>query len=321
MVAGMTLPAAPPPAPPPDLSRALILGQGSIGRRHARLLAARGLQVAAVSRQGDTGIPVFADVATALRDWRPGYAVVATATADHATGVAALARAGFSGRLLVEKPLALGDAPLPGGFDRVGVAFNLRFHPVLGALKARLAGAPARLVTVHCGQHLADWRPGRDFRATYSADAGQGGGVLRDLSHDLNYLEWLAGPAVRVAATGGNLGLLGIKADEAWSILVETAGGARCSVTLNYLDRPARRQIAVTTDRETLVADLIAGTLAVDGVVSAHPADRDATYVAMHDAMLGAGDARLCSLAEAQSTDRLIGMVERAAAGSAWVAA
>lgn len=310
-----------PPAPPPDADRALILGQGSIGRRHARLLAERGLQVAAVTRQGDTGLPVFAEVAAAVRDWQPGYVVVATATADHAAGVAALAQAGFAGRLLVEKPLALGDAPLPGGFARVGVAFNLRFHPVLGALKARLAAAPARAMTVHCGQHLADWRPGRDFRATYSAHADRGGGVLRDLSHDLNYLEWLAGPAVRVAATGGNLGMLGIDADEVWSILVETAAGARCSVTLNYLDRPARRQIAVTTDRETLVADLIAGTLSVDGVVSHHPAPRDATYGLMHDAMLGAGDARLCSVAEAQGTDRLIAMVERAAADRAWVAA
>jgi predicted dehydrogenase len=304
----------------PIPKQALIIGQGSIGRRHARLLTARGLSVAAVTRQTDTGLPSFKDIAEAVRATAPDYAVIATATADHLAGVATLAQAGFTGRLLVEKPFAAASDPFPEvAFARLGVAYNLRFHPVLDALRLYLREDPPLVLAIHCGQHLSEWRPGRDYRQGYSADAAQGGGVLRDLSHDLNYLEWLAGPVVDVAAMGGNLGILGIKADEAWAIVLRTRSGTQCSVTLNYLDRPARRQMAVTTARATLTADLVASTLTINGDVTQIPVDRDTTYVALHEAMLGDHDPRLCSLQVAQQTDRLIAAIERAALSHTWI--
>ena len=305
---------------PASQMQALVIGQGSIGRRHARLLAARGVRVAVVSSQADTGFPRFATIAEALRAAMPDYIVIATATARHMEGVRALAEAGFRGRLLIEKPLAAVPDPLdPVGYARAGVAYNLRFHPALSALRDHLRDDPARVLTVHCGQHLSGWRPGRDYRAGYSADAAQGGGALRDLSHDLNYLEWLAGPAERVAAQGGNLGILGIRADEAWSILVRTQAGTQCSVTLNYLDRPARREVVATTARATLHLDLVAGTLAVNGEVTHFPVARDTTYIALHDAMLEAADPRLCTPDDAHRTDRLIAAIETAARTETWV--
>ncbi|MCF8516727.1 MAG: Gfo/Idh/MocA family oxidoreductase [Rhodobacteraceae bacterium] len=299
--------------------RALIIGQGSIGRRHAQILAARGLQVAVVSRQTDTGLPTYSGVAEAIAATAPGYVVIATATADHKAGVEALVQAGFRGRLLVEKPLAMPAAMFAGArFERAAVAYNLRFHPVLGALQAHLAEDPARLISVHCGQHLSTWRPGRDHRSSYSADAAQGGGALRDLSHDLNYLEWLCGPAASVSAMGGNLGILGINADEAWSILVETNRGVQASITLNYLDQPARRQIVATTAHATLTADMIASTLSINGETTHFPVIRNTTYDALHDAMLGAPDPRLCALNEAYATDRLIAATLTAARTKSW---
>jgi len=305
---------------PAAQQQALIVGQGSIGRRHARLLMARGLRVAVVSRQTDTGLLTFANVAEAVRATAPDYAVIATATGDHMAGVEALVQAGFRGRLLVEKPLSATPGPFPDvAFARLGVAYNLRFHPVLTALRDHLADDPARLVSVHCGQHLSGWRPGRDHRSGYSADAAQGGGALRDLSHDLNYLEWLTGPVARVAALGGNLGILGINADEAWAILLETRAGCQVSVTLNYLDQPARRQIVATTARATLTADLIASTLTINGQTTPYPVDRDTTYTALHDAMLGTADPRLCGLEQAQATDHLIATIEAAARTQTWI--
>lgn len=304
---------------PASQTEALVIGQGSIGRRHARLLAARGMRVATVSAQPDTGFPNFATIDDALRATAPAYAVVATATARHPADARALAAAGFRGRLLIEKPLAAAPEAVDlSGFAQVAVAYNLRFHPALEALRAHLRDDPARLVRLHCGQHLSGWRPGRDFRQGYSADAAQGGGALRDLSHDLNYLEWLVGPADRVAALGGNLGILGIRADEAWSILLHMRGGAHCAVTLNYLDRPARREVVVTTARATLTLDLVAGRLAIDDAMTDFPAGRDDTYIAMHEAMFGPADPRLCSLEAAQRTDRLIAAIEASARSGAW---
>jgi hypothetical protein len=112
---------------------------------------------------------------------------------------------------------------------------------------------------------------------------------------------------------------LGINADEAWSILIETRAGTHASVTLNYLDQPARRQIVVTTARATLAADLIANTLSVNGQATVFPLHSDTTYAAQHEAMLGDPDERLCSLVEAEATDRLIAAVETAARTNTWI--
>lgn len=302
-------------------ARALVIGQGSIGQRHARLLTELGSDVAVVSGQSGLAYPTYGSVGEGLKDWLPGYVVVANATVDHMPTIQSLAAMGYRGRLLVEKPLTAKAEPFPADLSPLSrVGFNLRFHPVLQGLKSRLVGHRALQLSIHCGQHLADWRPGRDFRSSYSAHAGQGGGVLRDLSHDLDYLLWLAGPWRRVSAVGGNLGVLGIDADEAWSILIELANGATAVVTLNYIDRPARRQIHVTTGQGAVTADLVKGRLEGLGDAQDVRPERDATYLAMHRAMFQPTDnPDLCDVEQAQAVDRLVLAIEKAAKTKAWV--
>jgi hypothetical protein len=76
----------------------------------------------------------------------------------------------------------------------------------MAAFAERLDGRSAITVSAYVGQDLRDWRPGRDHRTTASATQQAGGGVLRDLSHELDYLLWLFGPWQRVAALGGAYG-------------------------------------------------------------------------------------------------------------------
>lgn len=302
------------------MNRALVIGFGSIGQRHARLLTDLGCSVAVVSRYPVKGFPGYADVADALTAHLPDYVVIANETAKHMPAVRSLAVAGYRGRLLVEKPLSDRRVEWPQAkFAHVGVAYNLRCHPVLLALRDRLAEEEPILITVRCGQHLSEWRPGRDFRRGYSASRDQGGGVLRDLSHELDYLLWLMGDWTRVSALGGNMGILGIEADEAWSILLEMQNGAIASVSLTYLDQPARRDITVSTTKSTLCADVVAGTFTVNGRTENFTLSCDDTYVVMHRAMLSDATNQICTLQEGIQVNRLIDAVEKAAETRRWV--
>lgn len=302
------------------MTRALIIGYGSIGKRHACLLNGIGCKVAVLSQQNVDGFIRFTDLHSALKDYAPEYVVVANETVRHLPTVHALVEAGFCGRLLVEKPLSDQPGAWPvAGFEKAGVAYNLRFHPILTALRSRLADDPAVMVSLRCGQHLSEWRPGRDFRQSYSASAASGGGVLRDLSHELDYLLWLMGPWARITALGGNLGVLNIEADEAWSLLLEMESGIAATVSLSYLDRPARRDVIVTTRNATLHADMIAGTLSVNGLSEHYPTARDDTYQAMHHAMLSDDVATICSIEEGQAVMQLINATERAVQTRNWV--
>lgn len=300
--------------------RVLVVGQGSIGHRHARLLEEMGCDVAAVSRRTDLDRRVFGDVASGIAVHAPEYVVVADPTERHAATLGEIAAAGHRGRLLVEKPLFDREHDLPGlGFSLAGVGYNLRFHPVMQRLRERLAGERILTVQAYVGQYLPDWRPGTDYRTAYSAKRALGGGALRDLSHELDYLGWLCGPWRDVSAIGGHFGSLEIDSDDAFALLMRMERAPLVGVQVSYLDRRPTRRILVNTDAHTFEADLVGARLVVDGVEESFAPERDITYRSMHRAIL-AGDAPdLCTLAEGLDTVRLIEAAERAAATRAWI--
>ncbi|PWF48933.1 Gfo/Idh/MocA family protein [Massilia glaciei] len=302
------------------MMRALVIGHGSIGRRHVEVLQQLGCAVAVVSRRAVDFPLVYADAGEALAAHAPGYVVVANETGAHAGAFAALAGARFGGTVLIEKPLFHAPAALPRhAFGAAYVAYNLRFHPMVLRMRELLAGETLVSATVHVGQYLPDWRPGSDYRQSYSASAAQGGGVLRDLSHELDYLCWLLGGWNRVAALGGQFSALEITSDDVFSLLLTTPRCPVVSVHMNYLDRRVRRGVTINTLRGTLEADLATGSLHYLGVQELFATERNSTYLAMHAAVLAGRTDVACTLAEGLATVELIDAAARAAANKEWI--
>ena len=296
--------------------RAVVIGIGSIGQRHARVLQELGCGVATVSRRGGGD---YASIASAVLDVRPEYAVVATETARHAGSLRELADAGFRGTVLVEKPLFSDRSSAAGyPFARVVVGYNLRFHPVMTALAGRLGARRAITVSAYVGQDIRHWRPGRDYRTTASATIEAGGGVLRDLSHELDYLLWLFGPWRRVAALGGASGARQLEVDDHISLLLEMSGSQAVQVHMDYLDQPGIRKIRLNLEDETIEADIFGGRLTVNGEVTDCAGERDHSYKAMH---LAAIEGAICSLQEGLAVMDLIDAGERALRSRAWISA
>jgi predicted dehydrogenase len=300
--------------------KALVIGYGSIGARHARLLGELGCASAVVTRRQVDFSTVYPDIESALCGHRPDYVVVANATKQHHATLASLASAGFSGRVLVEKPLFENLLPLPvSRFQGIYVAYNLRFHPVIQRLRDMLAGETMLSVQAYVGQYLPEWRPGTDYRQSYSASAAQGGGVLRDLSHELDYLGWLFGSWESVTALGGHFSPLEIDSDDLFVVLMQTERCPVVSVQLSYLDRIARRRISINTRDHAIEADLIAGTVAIDGKRETLLVERDHTYREMHRAVLNGDFSSLCTVHEGLATLQLIETAESANRQKEWV--
>lgn len=303
------------------MSRALVIGYGSIGERHARLLNELDAEVAVVSRRSIDFSPRYSDLTQALSDWRPEYVVVADETDRHYQSIKTLVQHGFHGRVLVEKPLFDRVSKLPcHGFSMAEVAYNLRCHPLLTRLKSLLDDSPQLLTAnIYVGSYLPDWRPDTDYRQSYSAKNEQGGGVLRDLSHELDYALWLFGPWRRMTASGGRLSPLEIDSDDAYTLIMETQRCPLVSIHMNYLDRVPRRDILVNTDQHTIRVDLIESTITVDGVQECLTVERDDTYRAEHRAMMSGNVDGLCTFAEAMETLVTVEAAERAASSHTWI--
>jgi predicted dehydrogenase len=315
-------------------ARALVVGAGSIGLRHRRVLEGLGLHTDLVSRRpaaGDAeGARTHTDLRAALREVRPVHIVIATETAAHLGTLERLAAEGFCGTVLVEKPLTaspdgadLHDLP----FRAVAVGYQLRFHPAIVAARSVMEDAVPVTVEASVGQHLASWRPGRDVGDSASARIEDGGGVLRDLSHELDLVLWFAGDWRRVCALGGRSGALGpsVGTDDRWGILIELASGAVATVHLDALDRVGHRRLSLVAAERSVAVDLLEGSVAYAGVDTSsterHAAGRDDVLAAMHRALLeGGDDDQICSLAQGMAVVRLIDAVERSVRTGGWVA-
>ena len=300
--------------------RALVVGYGSIGARHAGLLGSLGLDVAVVSRQPVKVSHRYGTIPEALDHWTPDYVVVASRTHEHLEDFSVLAHEGFTGTLLVEKPLFHKDCETPAhAFKDVFIAYNLRFHPVVRRVADILREESVFAIHAYVGQHLTTWHPETDYRRGYSASKVLGGGVLRDLSHELDYLNWMLGGWRRLTAAGGHFSHLEIDSDDVFSLLLETERCPVATVQMNYLDSTVHREIVALTSAGTVRADLVAGTVSVHGHTDHFTVRRDDTYSAQHQAILSGEKATACLLEEGRDVVRMIAAAERAAAEGVWV--
>ena len=176
------------------MTKMLIAGLGSIGRRHLRNLIALGETdiVLLRSHRGAlpedelAGLPTETDLSEALRKHRPTAVVVSNPTALHLDVAIPAAHAGCS--LLLEKPVSHSTDRLDvlrqvvsASGAQVLMGFQLRYHPCL--LRARelvQTGRLGRLISarVHFGEYLPAWHPWEDYRKGYAARLDLGGGVL-----------------------------------------------------------------------------------------------------------------------------------------------
>ncbi|MBI2095278.1 MAG: Gfo/Idh/MocA family oxidoreductase [Candidatus Omnitrophica bacterium] len=300
--------------------RTLVVGYGSIGSRHARILKELGCPTAVVSRRKISFKPGYPSLSAGILSQRPEYVVVANRTGEHRKTVVELAKSGFRGYLLVEKPLFLKSGDFPKNhFRKVFVAYNLRFHPLLRGLKTLLQNEKILSAQAYVGKHLPEWRPGADYRKSYSARKNSGGGVLRDLSHELDYLNWLFGGWTAVTAVGGHFSGLEIDSDDVFCLLMATRRCPAVMVQMNYVDRAGRREMVVNTDRHNYRVDLMNGELEIDGRVKRCRVERDDTYRLEHRAVIERRFGHLTTLEEGMETMRLIDAAEKASRKKIWV--
>jgi len=266
----------------------LVLGAGSIGRRHAANLLELGADVTLFDPDADRAASVpGVRPAVGDLDALPPFegVVVASPTSLHADQAAwALPR---SGSVLVEKPLVATEdeaAPLLHGLDQVMVGYNLRLvdgvRRFVELVHGGRLGHPLSY-RLWFGSWLPDWRPAVDYRGTYSAQHRLGGGILLDAIHELDLLVWLAGDGdFEVAgAVVDRVGPLEIDCEDTVRAVLRHRSGTPAEVSLDYLARRYRRGIEVIGTEATGRLDWCSASIAV-----ATAAGEDRTEVSLDPA-------------------------------------
>lgn len=295
---------------------ALVIGHGAIGRRHARILSNMDTikKVTVLSSQSHLCFDTIHTL-DEIAEIDPDYIVIASNTALHFKHLSFLEEMFERKVILVEKPLFEAVHNLAPVKNSVWVAYLLRFHPILKMIKKKISKKKLWNINIFCGSYLPEWRPGRDYRETSSARKDSGGGVLLDLSHELDYLQWLIGPIDLDYVYNGKVSSLEIETDDLLTIDGHSANGVRVHISLNYFTRKPIRQIIIDGENISIQADLVSSQAMVhmDGKFKEYSwkdIGMDQICREEHESVIKNDNSYACTYAEGLETMYLIDQIK-----------
>lgn len=249
----------------------VLLGLGSIGKRHlANLLllwpqaqiyvvSASGRQLSAAELAGQTQLSLDQAIAA-----QPLFAVIASPAHLHLQHAVAFRDAGIPA--LIEKPLShqyqsaadfLSEQPSKPLFS---LGYCLRYLPSAQVVKQLLAEqklGPLYLVQAMVGQHLSQWRKQVDYRDSVSAKEAFGGGVLLELSHELDYLLWLFGPLSVEFCRLQKQGELKLDVEERADLMLSGEHSLFCQLHLDFVQQVPQRRCVISGQQGRIEWDLL----------------------------------------------------------------
>jgi predicted dehydrogenase len=255
------------------INKILIQGAGSAGARHLRI--AKNLfpraEIGVITKRARPETVVeknlnFISIEDALK-FKPEIAVVSGASSSRIEICTQLANSGI--HLLIEKPISSSTKGVADLIDIcqaknlvLAVGYNLRFNASLIAfresLNSQVIGKPL-LVSCEVGQFLPSWRENIDYRQSVSSNHELGGGVLLELSHEIDYLSWVFGKINWVRATVMRQSSLDIDVEDSafLTLGIENPGNPNLVVNLSmdFIRHDFKRSCVVVGEKGTLKWD------------------------------------------------------------------
>jgi predicted dehydrogenase len=207
-------------------------------------------------------------------EFEPEIAVIANPAPFHLEITEALC--GIGTHVLVEKPIAATTEGIPELMNLVKsnqivlkVGYNLRFLPSLIKFRELLSmEIIGKVLSVRCetGQYLPTWRPNSNYKDTVSAKSKLGGGVLLELSHEIDYLMWIFGKIDWVRATLSKQSDLEIDVEDTAHLVIGFASKNVTkqvigSVNLDFIRHDSKRECTALGENGSLRWDGLSGTI------------------------------------------------------------
>ena len=262
-----------------NIKKVLILGYGSIGKRHARIIKENwpSIRLAAlrsnpqnVNRSDyDLLEKNFTSIDDAI-SWKPSVAIICSPSSEHLTQSSSLTNHHIP--LLIEKPLGTGFEDLDQWDDLIKksktmpilVGYVLRYDPcfvfIQNILKTNVIGKIIH-VDAYCGSWLPDWRPNIDYRLTASASRSLGGGVLTELSHEIDFLKSLFPSLELMFSSISSSELLQIDVEDQACLFCRSKECSNISIRLDFCTLNPKREVVFRGSKGEISWNIITSTV------------------------------------------------------------
>ena len=247
----------------------IVIGLGSIGNRHLNNLVGLGVGRMSVVRRANSEnsqfqppehVTVYHTLPDAFAS-NPDFAIICNPSHLHAVTAMECLDAGL--HVLIEKPLGkvVGEdelrlAKLADKSDKIcAMAYCMRYHPAyrlaFEAIREQQIGNCLYAKAWFEG-YLPDWHPWEDYKQSYAAKSDQGGGVLRTLDHELDFMNWVLGPAESASGIATNTNGIGIEADDLAIYSLRHPNEISSQITTSFCRKPQSRGFEFVGDKGVL---------------------------------------------------------------------
>ena len=282
----------------------LIIGYGSIGRIHAKILSKfKNTKIYILTSQKKAPYKIISNLKEILI-CDPDYIIISCVTTLHFKYVDFIEKNLKDKLVLVEKPLFEKHKKILCKNNKYFTGYNLRFHPIIKFIKSKFKNRTVKYINVNCSSYLPNWRNNINYTKAVSASKVKGGGVLLELSHELDYLTWIFGDLDLKYSLNKKISNLKIDTDDIL-LLNAIVKNKRTIIDLaiNFFSRVNKREIQVESNGISIHADIINNKLIIyekgkKQVLTWSKFKIFDTYKKEHISILKKDFVNLCSLSE-----------------------
>ena len=260
----------------------LIVGAGSIGKRHLNNLIYIGVKTSDLvvvetrkDRQNEIKSlkvkNIYVTIDDALKNHNIYAAIICSPTSLHIEHAIQLATNNV--HLMIEKPLANNlnniselEKIVSDNNIMVLIAYIFRFSPLTKKVKELLninSIGEILYVRGEFSEYLPDWHPYEDYRSYYMAEKTQGGGSILDQSHIMDLIHYLFGGFKTVSAFNSKLSSLEINADDTAEMIVNLKSGVLASIHTDIFGREHKKVLEIKGEEGNIVWDFYANSVSL----------------------------------------------------------
>ena len=240
---------------------ALIVGSGNIAKKHEKSLRLISNKIK-IKKIKSRKFQSFLNQSP--EELQFNLIIICSPSSEHYRHINLIERNFTKIKVLIEKPLFNKLITLKKKLkNQYFVGYNLRFHPIIQFIKKYIEKKKILSINVICTSYLPKWRKGKDYKKSVSAQKRFGGGVLLELSHEIDYLNWIFKNFKILNSYNKKISNLKINVDDILNFTAEKNKKTILNLSINFFSISERRKIFIDGENFSIDADLITNKLKV----------------------------------------------------------
>ncbi len=237
----------------------LIIGKGSAGHNHQNILKSllKNKKILIISSR-ELNFFKNKQLLKKILDFKPSNIILCAPSSYHFKYLKSIENYFSNIDILIEKPLFNKYYPIQKKLkNNYYVGFNLRYHPIIKFIKKFLTSNRPIFIDIISSSYLPNWRKEKNYKKTVSAQKKLGGGVILELSHEIDILSWFYKEIKFTHVLNKKISKLKINCDDILLASGKINQSSYFNLRLNFFSHISERKIKIDGDKFTIMCDLL----------------------------------------------------------------